>query len=323
MAASKASAAAADKKTIAAEERRKKLILIKNNRALYVMILLPIIYFILFKYIPMTNIVIAFKDYNIFAGTWASPWANPLGKYFIQAFSSAEFQRALWNTINLNVLDLVFSFPAPIIVAIMLNELTFKKFKRVTQTILYMPHFLSWIVIAGLAMQIFAPETGMVNVLLRHMGFESVPFLNDSGHWIATYVTLGVWQSAGWNTIIYLAAITGIDTELYEAAEVDGATRFRKIWHITLPGIRPTIVTLLILQMGRMLQVAFDRPYALANYLVMDVADVISTYVYRVGIESQQFALSTAVGVFQSVVCVIFLLVANVIAKRLGEDGIW
>ena len=163
----------------------------------------------------------------------------------------------------------------------------------------------------------------MVNVLLRHMGFESVPFLNDSGHWIATYVTLGVWQSAGWNTIIYLAAITGIDTELYEAAEVDGASRFRKIWHITLPGIRPTIVTLLILQMGRMLQVAFDRPYALANYLVMDVADVISTYVYRVGIESQQFALSTAVGVFQSVVCVIFLLVANVIAKRLGEDGIW
>lgn len=321
MAASKASAAAA--KSASAENRRKKLVLIKNNKALYVMILFPIIYFIMFKYIPMTNIVIAFKDYNIFAGTWASPWANPLGKYFMQAFGSAEFMRALWNTVYLNVLDLIFSFPAPIIVAIMLNELAFRRFKRVTQTILYMPHFLSWIVIAGLAMQILAPETGMVNVFLRRIGLDTVHFLDSSSMWVGTYVALGVWQSAGWNTIIYLAAITGIDTELYEAAEVDGASRFRKIWHITLPGIRPTIVTLLILQMGRMLQIAFDRPYALMNYVVKDVSEVISTYVYRVGIQSQQFALSTAVGLFQSVVCVVFLILANVIAKKLGEDGIW
>lgn len=296
---------------------------IKNNYILYVMILLPLTYFVIFKYIPMTNIVIAFKDYNMFRSVWDSPWAADLFKYFKMAFSSLDFTRALRNTILLNFLDLVVGFPFPIILAIMLNEIAFKRFKRVTQTILYMPHFLSWIIIAGMALQIFAPENGIINILLNRLGYSSIPFLNNSFMWVVTYVALGVWQSSGYNTIVYLASITSISPELYEAAEVDGAGRLRKIWHITLPGIRPTIVVMLILNLGRILNIAFDRPYAMGNFLVRDWSDVISTYVYRVGIQSQQFSLATAVGLFQSVVCVIFLIAANAITERLGEQGIW
>jgi putative aldouronate transport system permease protein len=218
---------------------------------------------------------------------------------------------------------LVFGFPFPILLALMLNEIAFKQFKRVTQTILYMPHFLSWIIISGMAMQIFAPENGMINILLSRMGQQPIPFLSDTTLWVITYVGLGVWQSAGYNTIVYLAAITGINPELYEASEIDGAGRLRKILHVTLPGIRPTIVVMLILNLGRILNISFDRPYALGNFLVRDWSDVISTYVYRVGIQSQQFSLATAVGLFQSVVCVIFLVSANVISERMGERGIW
>ncbi len=302
---------------------REKWKMIKNNYILYIMILLPLAYFVLFKYTPMSNIVMAFKDYNMFKSVWESPWAEDPFKYFKMAFSSLDFLRALRNTIMLNFFDLIVGFPFPIILAIMLNEIAFKRFKRITQTILYMPHFLSWIIIAGMALQIFAPENGVINILLSRMGLSTIPFLNNPVMWVITYVVLGVWQSAGYNTIVYLAAITSISPELYEAAEVDGAGRLRKIWHIILPGIRPTIVIMLILNLGRILSISFDRPYAMGNYLVRGFSDVISTYVYRVGIESQQFALATAVGLFQSVVCVIFLVVANIISERLGERGIW
>ena len=297
--------------------------LIRDNYILYVMLLLPLAYFVVFKYIPMTNIVIAFKDYNMFKTVWESPWSEDLFKYFKMAFSSLDFIRALRNTILLNFLDLLVGFPFPILLALMLNEIAFKRFKRVTQTILYMPHFLSWIIISGMAMQIFAPENGIINILLSRMGQQTIPFLSESTLWVVTYVGLGVWQSAGYNTIVYLAAITGINPELYEASEIDGAGRLRKILHVTLPGIRPTIVVMLILNLGRILNISFDRPYALGNFLVRNWSDVISTYVYRVGIQSQQFSLATAVGLFQSVVCVIFLVSANIISERMGERGIW
>lgn len=304
-------------------ERRRKWKTMKSNYILYIMILLPLIYFIVFRYIPMTDIVIAFKDYNMFSTVWESPWAQDPLKYFKAAFFAPDFLRALRNTIYLNVLDLLFGFPFPVILAILLNEIAFKKFKRFTQTVLYMPHFLSWIIISGMAMQIFAPENGIINILRSRMGMATVPFLSDPVLWVITYIGLGIWQSAGYNTIVYLAAITGINMELYEAAEVDGAGRMRKIWHITLPGIRPTIVVMLILNLGRILSISFDRPYAMGNFLVRQYSDVISTYVYRVGIESQQFSLATAVGLFQSVVCVVFLIAANVISEKLGERGIW
>lgn len=297
---------------------------LKRYWTLYLLLLLPVTYFIVFKYIPMTYIQIAFKKYSIIQSPWEMPWADNHGfEYFIKAFSNRDFLLALRNTIMLNFLDLLVGFPAPIILAILLNELPYKKFKRFTQTVAYMPHFLSWIIISGLALQLFAPTSGLVNIVLNKLGFEPVPFLNDPAHWVWTYVFLGVWQSVGWNTIIYLAAITGINPELYEAAEIDGAGRLRKIWHITLPGLKPTIITLLILSLGRILGIEFDRPYALSNNLVKDVSTVISTYVYAYGIKGLQFSLTTAVGLFQSVVCVIFLFAANALAKKFGERGIW
>lgn len=294
---------------------------IKKTWMLYLMLLPPIIFFIIFRYVPMRNIIIAFKDFNLFKPLSEQAWVG--FKWFQKAFSTKDFGDALRNTITLNMLDLVVGFPAPILLAILLNELAFKRFKRVTQTVVYLPHFLSWIIISGLAIQLFAPNTGLVNLVLNRMGYDSVNFLNDSKLWVPTYITLGVWQSMGWNTIIYLAAITSINPELYEAAEVDGASRLRKIWHVTLPGLRSTIVVLLIMSLGRILGSEFDRPYAMRNVLVTDVADVISTYVYRVGIRSNQFSLAAAVGLFQSVICVIFLLSANSFAKRFGERGIW
>ncbi|HZK28131.1 MAG TPA: ABC transporter permease subunit [Thermoclostridium sp.] len=296
----------------------------KRYWTLYLLLLLPVTYFIIFKYIPMAYIQIAFKKYSIVQSPWEMPWAANNGfEYFIKAFSNPDFLLALRNTIVLNVLDLVAGFPAPIILALVLNELKYPKFKRITQTVAYMPHFLSWVIISGLALQLLAPSTGLVNIVLNRIGFESIPFLNDSTHWVWTYILLGIWQSVGWNAIIYLAALTNINPELYEASAIDGAGRFRKMWHITLPGLRPTIVTLLILSLGRILGSDFDRPYALSNNLVRDVSSVIATYVYSYGIKGLQFSLTTAVGLFQSVVCVIFLFTANALAQKFGERGVW
>jgi len=302
----------------------KALAYFKRYWTLYLLLLLPMTYFIIFKYIPMHYILIAFKKYSIVQSVWEMPWAANNGfEYFIKAFNNKDFLNALRNTIMLNFLDLLCGFPAPIILALLLNELPFPRYKRVTQTIAYMPHFLSWIIIAGMAKQLLAPTTGLINNALDALGLGRVEFLNDPTYWVITYIFLGIWQSVGWNTIIYLAAIAGINPELYEAAEMDGAGRFRKMWHITLPGIRPTIVTLLILSLGRILGSEFDRPYALGNHMVNNVSNVISIFVYKYGIQGLQFSLATAVGLFQSVVCVIFLFAANALAKKFGERGVW
>ena len=296
----------------------------KRYWQLYALLALPLLYLLIFKYIPMIYIQIAFKKYSIVESVWKLPLAANHGfEYFIKAFKSKDFILALRNTVGLNLLDLVIGFPAPIIFALILNELCFKRFKKVVQTIAYMPHFLSWVIIYGLALQLFAPSTGFVNMILNNLGMASIPFLDESKHWVATYIGLGVWQNFGWGSIVYLAAIAGISPELYEAASVDGAGRFKKMWHITLPGIKPTIVVLLVMNLGNILGSNFDRPFALQNNLVMDVANVLSTYVYKVGIKGLQFSLTTAVGLFQSVVGVFFLLTANWISRKLGERGIW
>lgn len=262
-----------------------------------------------------------FKDYNMFKSVWQADWVG--FKWFAKAFASKDFWDALRNTITLNVLDLVIGFPMPIILALLLNEVANKSFKRVTQTVIYLPHFLSWIIISGIAFQLLAPQSGVINIMLTKIGLDRIEFLGRPALWVGTYITLGVWKEMGWNTIIYLAAITGINPELYEAAEIDGAGRFRKMLAVTLPGIRSTIIVLLIMSLGRILGIEFDRPFAMQNSAVMDVADVISTYVYRVGIRGMQFSLTAAVGLFQSVVCVVFLLTANTLAKKFGERGIW
>ena len=291
---------------------------------LYLLLALPVAFIIIFRYIPMAYILNAFKVNNILSPPWELPWARNNGfEWFIKAFSNRDFLFALRNTITLNLLDLLLGFPAPILLALLLNELTFKRFKRITQTIVYLPHFLSWIIISGLALRLLALNDGLVNILLQRIGLNPVPFLNSPSYWVASYVTLGMWKEAGWNTIIYLAAMTAINPELYEAAAVDGASRLRRIWHVTMPGLRPTIVILLIMSLGRILGSEFDRPFALGNRMVRSVYNTISIFVYEYGIKGMQFSLSSAVGLFQSVVGVIFLFGANSIARRNDEQGVW
>ena len=297
---------------------------LKRYWTLYLMLALPLAFIIVFRYFPMAYIISAFKVNNILQPPWQLPWARNNGfEWFIKAFKNRDFLYALRNTLTLNLLDLLVGFPAPILLALILNELIFKRFKRITQTVVYLPHFLSWIIISGLALRLLAFHDGLLNILLRQLGLQAIPFLNQPSYWVASYVGLGIWKEAGWNTIIYLAAITAINPELYEAAAADGASRLRRMWHVTLPGLRPTIIVLLIMSLGRILGSEFDRPYALSNRLVTSVSNVISIFVYEYGIRGMQFSLSNAVGLFQSVIGLFFLLGANTLARRYGERGLW
>lgn len=292
----------------------------KRDWQLYVLVAVPLLFAIVFKFLPMLGLSIAFLDYKPIKGFSGSEFIG--FEVFKNIFSSRDFYLALRNTLVLNGLDLIAGFPAPIILAILLNEITSKWYKRVTQTVLYLPHFLSWVIIAGLAYQLFAPQSGYINVMLQRMGADTIPFLTEKYHWVVSYVLIGVWQSMGWGTIIYLAAITGISADLYEAATVDGAGRWRKIWNITLPCIKPTIVVMLIMSLGRIMGSNFERPYTLSNPMVGDFADVIATYVYRMGLQQNRYNIATAVGMFQSVVGVILVLAADKFSKIIGEDGI-
>jgi len=288
---------------------------------LYALLIVPLAYFVLFKYGPMYGTIIAFKEYNLFRGIALSPWNG--FETFREVFGSSDFYVALRNTFVLNFLDLAISFPAPIALAIMLNEVRWSRFKKIAQATLYLPHFISWIIIGGMIYQVFATHTGIVNLLLQRLGIGPIPFLTDPDYWLATYLFAGVWQSAGWGTIIYLAAIAGINKELYDAAAVDGAGTFGRMRHVTLPGILPTIVVLLIVKIGEIIQIGFDRPYVLGNVSVNDVSEVLSTYVYKVGLGAGQFSFATAVGLFQSVVGLIFLVAANYFAKKTTDQSIF
>ena len=303
---------------------KKRVNWLHRDWRLYVMLILPIAFYILFCYKPMVGVIIAFQKYNMFSKSlFQSPWIGL--KNFEVAMKMPDFLPALRNTLWLNVLGLVAGFPVPIVLAIMLNEMKSLRVKKVSQTLLYLPHFLSWIIIGGMVLQIFSQQTGIINSTLLKWGWidKSIPFLSDGPHWQATYTLIGVWQGMGWGTILYLSAIAGINMELYEAAKIDGANKMRQIWHVTLPGIRSTIVILLILSIGQMMNISFDRPQVLGNPQVRDYCDVLSTFVYRIGIQNQKFARATAVGLFQSVIGLILITGANFIAKRLGEEGIW
>ncbi|MCL2398653.1 MAG: ABC transporter permease subunit [Defluviitaleaceae bacterium] len=288
---------------------------------LYVMLIPPIIYFFIFSYMPMLNLLLAWKQNNIILPVLDVPWVGWAN--FQRAFSLVPFQEAIRNTIMFSFLDMAVGFPAPIILALLLNEIKFIKFKRITQTISYMPFFLSWIIIGGLAIRLFSTSVGAFNNIIVGFGMEPVPFLNSPSHWVATNVFLSVWRHLGWNTILYLAAITAVNPELYEAADMDGASRFRKMWHVTLPGIRPVIVILLVLTMGQIMGVDFARFMAMENNLVRSVSEVLPTFVYRWGLQSMQFSLATAVGIFTSVINLFLLLSANWLVRRLGGQGFW
>jgi putative aldouronate transport system permease protein len=291
----------------------------KNTWQLYLMLLLPVIYMILFKYKPMFGAVIAFKKFNVFAGIWNSPWIGLAN--FKEAFSSLEFWSALKNTLILNAGDLILGFPIPVFIAVFLFEIRSLKIRKATQTILYLPNFLSWVIIAGIITQLFS-TSGLVNVLIRKIGLNEVNFLSSPFIWRFVYWFAGIWQSAGYSLIIYLAALSATDPSLGEAAYIDGATRLQRIWHVTVPQIRPTISIMLIMQLGKIVSIDFDRPYMLGNTLVKSASNVISTYVYNVGLQAGRFDFATAVGLFQSVVGIILILSVNKISKSMGEEGI-
>ncbi|WP_026508143.1 ABC transporter permease [Butyrivibrio sp. MC2013] len=291
-----------------------------NYKWIYVMLIPVMAYFIIFRYIPMYGITIAFKDYNIFQGVFASPWVGV--KVFRKIFANKNFWSAIKNTFVLNLCALAVSFPLTIIVSLMLNEIAGVKFKKLTQSILYLPHFISWVVVAGIATNMFAMQEGSINAVLQRLGVGPVPFLSSNGWWIFTYVVSNVWKEIGWGTIIYLAALTGVDETLYEASYLDGASKFQRLIYITLPSIKSIIVTMLILNISKMMSIGLDAPLLLGNAKVMGVSEVISTYTYRIGIEKAQYSQSTAIGLFQSVVNIVILLAADRFAKAIGEDGI-
>lgn len=291
-----------------------------NYKWIYLMLLPVMVYYIVFRYAPMYGITIAFKNYNIFKGVFGSEWVGV--DIFRKIFANKNFWSAIRNTFLLNFVSLAVSFPLTIIVSLMLNELAGAKFKKLTQSILYLPHFISWVVVAGIATNLFALQDGTINAALQRMGFSPIPFLSSEGWWVFTYVICHVWKEIGWGTIIYLAALTGVDESLYEAAYLDGATKFQRLIYITLPCIKSVIVTMLILSVSKMMSIGLDAPLLLGNTKVMGVSEVISTYTYRIGIEKAQYSESTAIGLFQSVVNIVILFAADKFAKAIGEEGI-
>lgn len=295
--------------------------LVKKYKLLYLMMLPGIIYFIIFRYIPIYGITLAFKDYKIALGIMGSPWIG--FDNFTALFAGRTFLNVLRNTVILSLYRMLWGFPAPILLALVINELKNDRYKKTIQTITYMPHFLSWIIISGLFIQIFSPSTGPLNIIIRALGFEPIYFLGNPDYFRTSMVITGVWKSIGWDSIIYLAALSSIDIQLYESAVIDGCTRLKRIWHITLPGIKPVIILLLILQSGRLIEDNFEQIFNFLNDNVLSVGDVLSTFVYRTGITRMRYSYSVAVDLFTTVIAFILVMTSNFIAKRAGEQGVW
>ncbi len=311
-----------NKQLVAPVNRRGPLYYLKKDWQLYLLVSVPIVMVILFKYAAYPGLRMAFMNYKPALGYEGSEWVG--FDVFIKIFKDNDFRRALRNSLVFNMLDLALGFPMPIILAIIINEVKFPRFKKINQTIMYLPHFLSWVIVASVALSLFKPETGLVNILLVNAGViqDGIPFMTEKWHWAVSYLLIAVWQTMGWGTIIYLAAITGIGQELYEAATVDGANRWNKIWHITLPGLKGTAVTLLILNLGRLMGSNFERLNAFDNVQVRDFQYQLAVYIYEKGLASGIFSKATAVGLFQSLVGLLLIIVADRVAKALGEDGL-
>jgi putative aldouronate transport system permease protein len=307
-------------KTSRISQRRVKKTLLKNWR-LYVMLAPVIVYFIVFYYFPMYGVQLAFKDFNATKGILGSPWVG--FKHFQRFFDSYYFWRLIKNTIGIGLYDLAVGFPVPILLALMINEVGSKFYKRLIQTVTYMPHFLSTVVLVGIVTIFLQPDTGIVNIFIKIFGGESFRFLDEPGWFKSIFVLSGVWQQMGWSSIIYLAALSGIDPQLHESARVDGASRLQRIWHINLPGIVPTIVILFILKAGSILGVGFEKVFLMQNSLNMGGSDVISTFVYRSGIMDAQYSFATAVDLFNSIINLIMLVTVNFISRRVGGSSLW
>lgn len=294
----------------------------KKYSALTLMFLPVVLYFIIFKYVPMGGIVMAFKNYKVNLGIFGSPWCGL--ENFEKLFATNTFSRALMNTIEISLKRLIFGFPVPIILALLLNEVTSKGYKKAVQTITYLPHFISWVVLAGLFQQLLSPNNGAVNSILNTLfGMNPIYFMGDNRFFQGTLIVTAIWKGAGWSSIIYLAAISGIDQSLYEAARCDGATKLQCTRYITLPCIATTIVVMLILDVGSILNAGFDQVFNMYNTAVYETGDIIDTYVYRYGIGDMKYALGTAVDLFKNGIGFVMVVVTNFISKRISGSGIW
>lgn len=301
-------------------KRKKSLRVIWRNRYLYLMILPGLLFFIIFRYLPMGGIVIAFQDYQPFLGITGSEWVG--FKHFERLFTEDTFFMLLRNTLALFGLGML-AFPLPIMLALSLNEIKNKVFKSAIQTIVYIPHFMSWVIVVSIFFVFLAVDGGLVNELIKSLGGQPIHFLTDPGWARIVYIVQDTWKTIGWSTIIYLAAITAVDVTLYEAASIDGATRLRQLWHVTLPAIRPTIIMLLILRVGNTLDIGFEHVFLLTNALNRHVLEIFDTFVYTAGLVNGQLSFSTAVGLFRGLVGLILVVGANKLAKKFGEDGIY
>jgi len=290
-------------------------------RYLYLMFLPVFLYYVIFRYGPMLGLTIAFKDFNAFLGFDKSPWVG--FKYFEQFFNSIYLWRLVRNTLLINLYDLVFNFPAAIILALLLNEVQNRRFKKITQTITYLPYFVSSVVIASMVVQFLSPSSGIVNNLIAAAGGERQYFMTQPGAFRIIYTAMNLWKNIGWNSIIFLAAISGINGELYEACMVDGGGYLRRVWHITLPGIAGTIVVLLIMRLGHVMDAGYETILLLQNNANMETSDVIGTYVYRRGLKGGEYSYATAVGMFQSVIGFAMVICANWLSRKYSETSLW
>ncbi|OMF59050.1 MULTISPECIES: ABC transporter permease [Paenibacillus] len=281
----------------------------------------PVLFFILFKYLPMANAVLAFKNYQVTKGIWGSPWVGT--KYFDMLFNNPQFWTLIKNTLFLSLYQLAATFPIPIILALLLNEVRSLRFKKAVQLITYAPFFISTVVMVSIIMIFLAPRLGLLNVILNAMGMESTNFLGDPTKFRSVYVWSEVWQTTGYSCVIYLAALAGVDPSLYEAAKVDGASRLQKIIHVDIPGILPAAVIILILSVGNIMSLGFEKVYLMQNPLNLQSSEIISTYVYKIGLLNANYSFATAVGLFNSVINLILLVAVNAVSRRISENSLW
>lgn len=292
-----------------------------QHKAIYLLLLPGLIYFLIFKILPMWGLMFAFKDYNPYLGFGGSPWVGV--KHFADLFHSEQFFIMLRNTLAINLIGLVFHFPMPILLALMLNEIRHEGFKRLQQSIVYMPHFLSWVVVASMTFFLLSVDVGIINKLIAATGGETISFLSKPNYFWGLLTAQSMWKEAGWGTIIFLAAMAGVDPQRYEAAVVDGAGRFRQIWHITLPAIRPTIIILLIMRLGHLADTGFEQILLMMNPLVRGVGEVFDTYAYTYGILQGQVSVGVTMGLFKGILGLVLIVTANKVVRRLGHEGIY
>jgi putative aldouronate transport system permease protein len=288
---------------------------------LYIMLLLPVAFYLIFHYGPLYGLQIAFKNFNPARGITESPWVGFV--HFERFFDSYYFWRLLWNTISINLFSLLIAFPIPILLALLVNELRNRKFSKLLQNITYIPHFISVVVIVGILQAMLSPTAGPINMLIEMLGGAPIRFMESAGWFKPIYIGSNIWQSMGWQSIIYIAALSGVNPQLYEAAKMDGASRLRRIWHVSLPGIVPVIVILLILDVGHFMNVGFEKILLMQNNLNLESSDVISTFVYTTGILKGEYSYTAAIGLFNSVINLMLLLLVNRFARKTSETSLW